>query len=329
MSRHYFNFLGIAALAVAAGTVASASTSGPAPGTAAASTSGTASGPASSSGTVTLRVEPPRARPGDALLVTVQGAPSSDAAATSGTALPSPAATSGTPPPRRLRFYPTASGIQAITALPVELSPGTVQVEVHLPGRAEPLRASVELVDPAFPETKLSVEPKFVAPSPENRKRMEEDQAAFREAFARPFEAPLFAGPFARPRDAATTGRFGERRTFNGEKKSQHSGTDLAGAVGAPVEASNDGVVILVRDCFASGKSIAVAHGGGLFSVYFHLSAFDVRPGDRVRRGQAIGKVGMTGRATGPHLHFGVKVGDLYVDPESVYRLAFAPPAPP
>jgi murein DD-endopeptidase MepM/ murein hydrolase activator NlpD len=63
--------------------------------------------------------------------------------------------------------------------------------------------------------------------------------------------------------------------------------------------------------------------------VYFHLSEFDVRHGDRVRHGQPIGKVGMTGRVTGPHLHFGVKVGDLYVDPESVYRLAFSLPAPP
>jgi murein DD-endopeptidase MepM/ murein hydrolase activator NlpD len=116
---------------------------------------------------------------------------------------------------------------------------------------------------------------------------------------------------------------------FNGKKQSQHYGTDLAGAVGAPVEATNDGLVVLARDCFASGKSIAVAHGGGLFSVYFHLSAIDVRPGDRVRRGQAIGKVGQTGRVTGPHLHFGMKVGDLYVDPESVYRLALSLPPQP
>ena len=106
---------------------------------------------------------------------------------------------------------------------------------------------------------------------------MEEDQAAFREAFARPFEPPLFAGPFGPPRDARVTGQYGERRIFNGKKQSQHYGTDLAGAVGDPVLATNDGVVVLVRDCFASGKSVAIAHGGGLFSVYFHLSDFDVR----------------------------------------------------
>ncbi len=110
---------------------------------------------------------------------------------------------------------------------------------------------------------------------------------------------------------------------FNGKKQSQHYGTDLAGAVGEPVLAAHDGVVALVRDCFASGKSIAIAHGAGLFSVYFHLSGFTVQSGDRVVRGQQIGKVGATGRVTGPHLHFGVKVVETYVDPDSVYRLAF------
>jgi murein DD-endopeptidase MepM/ murein hydrolase activator NlpD len=252
------------------------------------------------------------------VLVTVPGVTAADAPGVSGTA-------SG----RRLRFFPSPAGAQAVAALPVELEPGLLSIEVRLPGRAEPLRASLDVVDPAFPETKLSVEPKFIAPSAEQRRRMAEDQAAFREAFGRLFEPPLFAGPFGRPRDATTTGQFGERRTFNGKKQSQHYGTDLAGAIGEPVQAANDGVVILVRDCFASGKSIAISHGGGLFSVYFHLSEFDVRPGQEVRRGQLIGKVGKTGRATGPHLHFGVKVGDLYVDPESVYRLAFSLPAPP
>ncbi|MCX5730825.1 MAG: M23 family metallopeptidase [Deltaproteobacteria bacterium] len=307
MSRHYCNFFAVAAVAVAIPWNASIAAS------------------ASASGTTALHVAPPRARPGDALLVTVSGVLAADATAASGTA----SAASGTASARRLRFFPSPAGAQAIVALPLELEPGTLSIEVRIPGRDEPLRAAVEIVDPAFPETKLSVEPKFIAPSPEQRTRMDEDQAAFREAFARPFEPPLFAGPFGRPRDAATTGQFGERRTFNGKKQSQHFGTDLAGAVGAPVQATNDGVVVLVRDCFASGMSIAVSHGGGLFSVYFHLSEFDVRPGDRVRRGQPIGKVGKTGRATGPHLHFGVKVGDLYVDPESVYRLAFSLPAGP
>jgi murein DD-endopeptidase MepM/ murein hydrolase activator NlpD len=315
MARHYFRILAIAAgaflgsMALPADTVPSQAP--------------------------TVRVSPSRARPGDALLVTLDGVPPSSATSTSGTmvvvavAPASGTASASAVPARRLRFFPTPTGAQAIAALPVEVAPGTLAVEVRIPGRPEPLVASVEVVAPAFPESQLSVEPKFFAPSPAQKKQMEADQAAFREAFARPFEPPLFAGPFDRPRDARVTGQYGERRIFNGQQKSQHYGTDLAGAVGDPVLATNDGVVVLVRDCFASGKSVAIAHGGGLFSVYFHLSDFDVRHGDRVRRGQPVGKVGMTGRVTGPHLHFGIKVVDLYVDPDSVYRLAFAAPSAP
>jgi murein DD-endopeptidase MepM/ murein hydrolase activator NlpD len=305
MARHYFRFLAAAAVALL-GRPALSADPRPAPGP-------------------SVRVSPERIRPGDAMLVTVEGVAVSALPSTSGTA-------SGTPlsdPPRRLRFYPTPTGGQAILALPVEATSGTMRIEVHIPGRADPLVAAVTVVEPGFPETQLSVEPKFLAPSPEQKRRMEEDQAAFREAFARPFEPPLFSGPFGPPRDARVTGQYGERRIFNGKKQSQHYGTDLAGAVGDPILATNDGVVVLVRDCFASGKSVAIAHGGGLFSVYFHMSDFDVRQGDRVVRGQPVGKVGATGRVTGPHLHFGIKVVDLYVDPDSVYRLAFGgAPAP-
>ncbi len=267
-------------------------------------------------------MEPPRARPGDAVLLTVHGVRPADAGSASATVQG-----------KKVRFFPVAGGVQGVVALPVELEVGTLPIEVVVEPAASSgtagatagtrLTATLEVVDPHFPETRLTVEPRYIAPSPAEKKRMEEDQAAFREAFARPFEPPLFQSPFVRPRDANVTGQFGERRMFNGKKQSQHYGTDLAGAVGEPVLAANDGVVALVRDCFASGKSIAIAHGAGLFTVYFHLSGFTVRPGEPVVRGQQIGKVGATGRVTGPHLHFGVKVVDTYVDPDSVYRLAF------
>jgi murein DD-endopeptidase MepM/ murein hydrolase activator NlpD len=227
---------------------------------------------------------------------------------------------------RDLRFYAVEGGWQAVAALPVELAPGAATVEIRAPA---PLSARVEVVDPAFPETQLRVEPKYVTPSPAQKRRMEEDQAAFDAAWRQPFGPPAFGAAFLPPRRSAETGPFGERRLFNGEKRSQHHGVDLAGAVGEPVAASNDGVVLLARDCYASGRSLVLGHGGGLFSVYFHLDAFEVKPGDRVRRGQVVARVGQTGRVTGPHLHFGIKVGDRYVDPASVYRLSFgAPPAP-
>lgn len=258
-----------------------------------------------------LALAPDRVRPGDAFLVTVAGIEAPPAAGVAG---------------RELRFYRVPGGWQAVAALPVEAEPGTLEVEARLAGGAA-LRARMVVAEPAFPEAQLRVAPRFVTPSPAEKRRMERDQAAFVRAFAAPFGPPTFAGPFAPPREADVTSSFGEKRIFNGRKQGQHYGTDLAGEVGAPVAAANDGRVVLARDCFASGKSLVVAHGGGIHTVYFHLSQMEVRAGQEVRRGQLVGRVGQTGRVTGPHLHFGAKVGDLYVDPESVYRLAFDAPA--
>jgi len=271
-------------------------------------------------GAPSLLLAPDRLRPGDALLVTVAGAATTPAASVAG---------------RELRFFPVPGGYEAVAALPVELEPGTLEVEARLgapspaaadasaPAGGATLRARAEVVAPDFPETRLRVAPRFLSPSPAQKRRMKADQAAFVAAFAQPFGPPTFAVPFAPPRQDEVTAPFGQKRVFNGKKQGQHYGTDLGGALGDPVAASNDGRVVLARDCYASGQSVVVSHGAGLFTVYFHLSRMDVKPGDAVRRGQPIGRVGQTGRVTGPHLHFGVKVGDLYVDPDSVYRLRF------
>ena len=273
-----------------------------------------------------LRIVPERARPGDLVLLAVEGA---DPEA----GLPPPAAVAGRP----ARFWGVPGGFRALAPLPVDLAPGPLEVEVRLAPDAPPLRARAEVAPADFAEASLTVAPRFVEPSPAQRRRMAEDQAAFDAVWATPFAPPAFDAPFAPPREDEVTAPFGQRRVFNGRQQGQHHGVDLAGAPGDPVRAANDGRVLLARDCYASGKSVVVHHGAGVFSVYFHLSRMEVRPGDAVRRGQLVGRVGRTGRATGPHLHFGVKVAGLYVDPDSVYRLdpagppltAPAPPAGP
>ncbi len=259
-----------------------------------------------------LALQPERVRPGDALLVTVRGASAPPA---------------GTLGDRPLAFYPIPGGFRALVALSVDATPGTLPVAVEVAGggaAAERLQAAVEVVEPGFRSKELGVAKRFIEPPPAARRRMKTDQAAFQRAFAREFSPPLFSGNFAPPRDAEVTGRFGDKRTFNGVKKSQHYGDDLHGALGDPVAAANDGTVVLARDCYASGRSVVVWHGARTFTVYFHLSKVSVRPGQAVKRGQLLGLVGQSGRVTGPHLHWGVKIADLYVDPESVLRLDFA-----
>lgn len=274
-----------------------------------------ASTPASPS----LSLAPARVRPGDAFAVTVRGVATAPRGDIEG---------------RPLHFYPVPGGYRALAGLPVEESPGALKVALAADGPSGEvsLSAGLEVTEPGFAESQLRVAQRFVTPPREARLRMKRDQAAFDQAFGRPFEPPLFRDPFAWPRRDEITSHFGDRRVFNGKKVSQHFGVDLAGAVGDPVRAADDGLVVLARDCYASGKSVVLWHGAGLYSVYFHMSRFAVKVGARVRRGELLGRVGQTGRVTGPHLHWGTKLNGMYVDPESVMRLAAgdgAPAGPP
>jgi murein DD-endopeptidase MepM/ murein hydrolase activator NlpD len=117
----------------------------------------------------------------------------------------------------------------------------------------------------------------------------------------------------------ASGGRnFGHRRIFNDQPRAPHSGTDLAASTGTAVGSSNAGRVVLAKNLFFSGNAVFVDHGLGLFSVYLHLSRIDVEVGEMVAPGQIIGLVGATGRVTGPHLHWGVRVLGARIDPFSL-----------
>lgn len=264
-----------------------------------------------------LSHQPASAKPGDPVLVTVRGAAS----------LPT-----GTLAGRTLRFFAWHDGFAALTSLPVELAPGTVTVDVTAPGRGLPvLLSSVLKVDPpGFRERELRVANKYVSPPKAVKARMEADRKAFAAAFAQPFRAPLFAQNFAWPREATVTAPFGDRRSFNGKLQTQHFGVDLDGVTGAPVVAANDGTVVMARDNYASGNTVLVHHGAGLYTAYFHLSRIDVKSGAKVKQGDALGLVGSTGRVTGPHLHWGVKADDRWVDGQTLLKLDFtgAPAAP-
>ncbi len=253
-----------------------------------------------------IEIAPAQARPGDAFLVTVHGAeaPRGEAAG------------------RELAFFRAPGGWRAVGALPVEADPGPLPVSLDAGGGR--LEASLDVLAADFPEKRLHVSERFIRrPPPKVRRRIEADQRAFVRAFAQEPSPPLFSGRFALPREDAFSAGFGERRTFNERKESRHYGLDIGGKMGAPVAAAQAGRVALVRDCWASGLSVVLWHGAGLYSTYFHLSRARVKAGDLVARGQLIGQVGRSGRVTGPHLHWGVKVSGLWVNPESVLRLPF------
>ena len=126
---------------------------------------------------------------------------------------------------------------------------------------------------------------------------------------------------FIEPVQGNISGAFGRMRMINGQPRNPHNGEDIAAEAGTAVVASNDGIVRLTVEHYFSGKGVYLDHGLGLYSMYFHLSEILVQEGDRVARGQAIGKVGASGRVTGPHLHWGVRLNGARVNPYSLVRL--------
>lgn len=220
-------------------------------------------------------------------------------------------------------------------AVRADATPGKAElaVEWRTRGQARREKAWLDIAPKEFPRRKLTVAGKFTKPSAEQKARNRADQKAFAAAYAAPMAAPMFSENFANPvsETARITSVFGVRRIFNGQTKSRHLGLDLDGEIGTPIYAAADGVVRMKRDCFYAGKAIVLSHGAGIFTAYFHLSAFAVEEGARVEKGQLLGMMGKTGRVTGPHLHLTAKVGGTTFDPQSLLDFDFFPeaPAPP
>ncbi len=172
-----------------------------------------------------------------------------------------------------------------------------------------------------YASSEIRVSRRFLQPSKAQQRRAAKERQRTREVLTTWTEERLWRGDFLRPTETPETSPFGTKRTLNGKKQSRHLGWDLDGATGDPIRAAQRGRAVIVDELFYSGGTVVLDHGQGLFTLYFHMSAFDVKPGDVVERGQLIGKVGKSGRVTGPHLHFAVKLDDTYVDPEQVLAL--------
>jgi murein DD-endopeptidase MepM/ murein hydrolase activator NlpD len=210
------------------------------------------------------------------------------------------------------RSWPPLAGA-CYFAIDLLRGPGAVDLVRSRGGRRESL--SIRIGDYPYPVQTLTLPKAQVDLSADDLARVQRENRdiarLWRRAGPRRFALPLHP-----PLDPLPEGgRFGSRRVINGQPKSPHSGADYSASAGAPVFAAGEGVVALVGDHFFAGRSVFLDHGAGLISMYFHMSRVHVKQGESVRRGQAIGAVGSTGRATGPHLHFGVRWHRARVDP--------------
>jgi murein DD-endopeptidase MepM/ murein hydrolase activator NlpD len=220
---------------------------------------------------------------------------------------------------------------KGLLAVDLEKAPG--EYELKLTGQTvsgEKMNCSVTVTvrKGQFETEKLQVGKQFVEPSPEQIKRAEEERQKLRDIFDGVTPERLWNGEFRVPLDGVTTGsNFGRRRILNGNPGSPHGGADLPGAIGTPVHAAQRGRVVLAEELFFSGNTVVVDHGLGIYTFYGHLSEIDAKVGETLDGGAVLGKVGATGRVTGPHLHWGLTVERARVNPMVLLRLLGNSPA--
>lgn len=228
------------------------------------------------------------------------------------------------------RFPFTAAGndghLFTLIGLGLESGPGTADlvIDVELDdGTRKRFPLQVRIADRHFPQKRLRVRKEYVSPPPEVQERIERERELTGRAYENPSPDWLCRGNFMQPVKGRITGTFGDRRTYNDGYESRHRGIDIAARRGTAVAATNGGIVVLTHDLYFSGNTVIIDHGAGLFSIYCHLNKTAVSTGKRVAKGDIIGYVGSTGRATGPHLHWGIKLRGAHVDPASLLALTF------
>jgi len=174
-----------------------------------------------------------------------------------------------------------------------------------------------------FPSKRIRVARRFTSFTSADIRRIKNEKEFLSRIYSIFTPNWLGDGRFVMPLRGKITGTFGEKRVFNDNFVSRHRGIDIRSPKGALIRASNSGEVALVRDLYFSGNTVIVNHGLGLFSIYCHMSKVIVGEGDFVNKGEDIGYTGSTGRSTGPHLHWGLRLVDDYADPLSMMELSF------
>jgi murein DD-endopeptidase MepM/ murein hydrolase activator NlpD len=219
-----------------------------------------------------------------------------------------------------LSFAVDAKTWRVLVGIDLETAPRSYAATIEAVGAGAVARATHRLivVPRKFPTRTLTVDPAFVNPPASVLPRIERETAELNQLWANSAPTRLWDGRFTRPVPDAANSAFGTRSILNGEPRSPHGGADFNSAIGTPIKAPNGGRVVVAGDRYFTGNTVMIDHGLTLFSLFAHLSEIDVHLGDVVKTDDVIGKVGATGRVTGPHLHWSVRVNGARVDPLSL-----------
>jgi len=205
----------------------------------------------------------------------------------------------------------------SLVAIPFRLKPGkTTLIIKWLDSKGiQSVAVAFRIVVGKYRMEQLTVDSRRVTPPKKDRERAQREHREIKRIYAGGVAAKLWNGNFALPLSSAITSSFGNGRVFNGRLKSYHNGIDFRAPVGTPIRAANSGIVKLAKDLFYSGNAVIIDHGTGLFSIYAHMSKLQVAAHQRVEKDQPLGLSGATGRVSGPHLHWGVKLDGIAVNP--------------
>jgi murein DD-endopeptidase MepM/ murein hydrolase activator NlpD len=248
-------------------------------------------------------LSPAKPGPGDLLVVTVKNASGQIRGTFNG---------------KKIYFNPSKDSLKAIVAIDYFTKPGNYDLDVTANGAVR--KETVEVIKKEYEVQHLTLPKNMVELSPKDEARAEREQR--RMAAIWPKETRRsWKGDFINPLEGDIITPFGVRRLINDIPKSPHTGVDVRGKEGAKIIAPNDAVVAFIDNEFFSGNSLVLNHGQGIYTMFFHLSKILVKRGQAVKKGQVIALVGETGRATGPHLHWGVRVQGARVDPLELIHL--------
>jgi murein DD-endopeptidase MepM/ murein hydrolase activator NlpD len=214
----------------------------------------------------------------------------------------------------------------AFVGLDLNIKPGTYFIKILVQsqdGNTDHHPKEILVLPKEFPTTKLWVDERFVTPPNEVLERIRRESELIRTIYSVYTPQWLGEGVFILPSSGEPDANFGEKRIFNNKPRSSHSGVDISSPFGAEVIASNSGRILLANDLYFAGKSVIIDHGLGVFSFYCHFSKIIATRGTLVNKGEVIGEVGATGRVTGPHLHWSVRINGSRVDPFSLLSLSW------